>query len=630
MLERVSRGEIVKEQWTFYPQGGGPKTLLLTVSGIRIDGGRIAILAETEQPDKETFNEGTVRGVGMLMHLPFAVSQFSIDGNLMYQNPAALSYFGTPPATLENPQDLFLCQFVDRELGKSALKQVQEGNNYSVEVELYTQLGPRWFSVDLRRTRDPVTSEYIILHSARDISDIVNAREETNRAAMKSEFIAVMAHEIRTPLHQIVGYLDLLALTKLSKEQLGTIKEVQSSTSLLMSIVNDLLDFSKLESCQVQVESVSFSMTGVCNGCIAAAESDATEKGLTLRSHIASDVPPKFVGDPNRLRQILLNLLTNAVKFTAKGFVSLSVTSADGERIRFEVSDSGIGIDPSHQKIVFEKYRQANASVARNYGGTGLGLAICKGLAELMGGTIDLKSQVDKGTTVVVEIPFHLPKEVTNESADPEERDALAEETEGLRLLVVEDNKINQKVARSILQRMGHTVTVAENGQLALDELRKRHYDLVLMDVQMPVMDGIECTKQIRGILGLRREDLPVVGVTASFQHSDLEYYQRIGMNTCLGKPLRMLKLKQVISDTFQCIDRKRLPLPLPTAERCLDHKRLLPSLRPGDPSTVLIATGKCSSDDDDHSRISNGVGFIASHTTEHTQKRLKHSNDSI
>jgi signal transduction histidine kinase len=244
--------------------------------------------------ETETFNEGRVQGVEMLwQQLPFAVAQFLIEGKLVYQNPAALSFFETLPASMENPQDHFLCQFVDREQDKSALKQVQGGKKLQCRGGLYTQQGPQWISLDLPRTKDPVTSENIILHSVQDISNIINACLETNQAAMKGEFITVMANKIHTPLHQIVGYLDLLALTMLSKDQLETIKEVQKLPALLMLIINDLLDFSMLKSCQVQVERVGFSMTGVCNGCIAASKSNAAEKGLMLQSHIASDLPPR-------------------------------------------------------------------------------------------------------------------------------------------------------------------------------------------------------------------------------------------------------------------------------------------------------------------------------------------------
>jgi two-component system, sensor histidine kinase len=338
----------------------------------------------------------------------------------------------------------------------------------------------------------------------------------------------------------------------LTTEQLEHLKQVQSSTSLLMSIINDLLDYSKLECGQVQVEAVNFALEGVIEGCVASVRPAAERKLLALQNHIDANVPMKLIGDPNRLRQVLLNLLSNAVKFTDAGSVSVSVSSVerngDCHRLRFEVIDTGIGIEPTEQEVVFDKYRQANASVARHFGGTGLGLAICKGLTELMGGFIGLESEVGKGTTMFFEIPFQLDSPTREQSERIDENDTTSDSC-SLRILVAEDNKINQKVMRSMLQRLGHDVTIAENGQVALDELNRAIFDLVLMDVQMPVMDGIECTKQIRKLGATNSGNpsmamVPVIGLTASFQNADLEYYQELGMNACLGKPLRLEQLK--------------------------------------------------------------------------------------
>jgi two-component system, sensor histidine kinase len=235
--------------------------------------------------------------------------------------------------------------------------------------------------------------------------------------------------------------------------------------------------------------------------------------------------------------------------------VSVSVSSVErdlnSQRLRFEVIDTGIGIDPLEQEVVFEKYRQANASVARHFGGTGLGLAICKGLSELMGGFIGLESEVGKGTTMFFEIPFRLTNP-DREQCETEENGNVDSTTCPLHVLVAEDNKINQKVMRSMLERLGHHVTIAENGQVALEELHRSNFDLVLMDVQMPVMDGIECTKQIRSATNTKTAMIPVIGLTASFQNADLEYYRELGMNACLGKPLRLEQLKRAVSSAAQ------------------------------------------------------------------------------
>jgi signal transduction histidine kinase/CheY-like chemotaxis protein len=564
ILSRLRRNEVVTEQWTLYPKGKGATHTRITCSAIRIHDGRIAMLVEAELLDKTDVLESTVRDLEMLRHLPFSVCQYSLDGKLIYQNPEAARVFGTTSSTslpsesshsgTDEASNEFLHLFVDSDLGKATLEQARSGQEVSGEIEYLTQQGPKWFSVGLRRTRDPVSSQSVILFSARDISEIRKARKETSRAELKSEFMAVMAHEIRTPLHQIVGYLDLLEMSRLTAEQLEHLRQVQSSTSLLMSIINDLLDYSKLECGQVQTEAVNFALEGLVEGCVASVRPEADRKMLTLQSQLDDNVPMKLIGDPNRLRQILLNLLSNAVKFTDAGSVSVSVSSVertgDSHRLRFEVIDSGIGIDPLEQEVVFDKYRQANASVARHFGGTGLGLAICKGLSELMGGFIGLESEVGKGTTMFFEIPFQLIDPIREQHSDNESKNEESTDACSLRILVAEDNKINQKVMLSMLQRLGHDVTIAENGQVALDELSRASFDLVLMDVQMPIMDGIECTKQIRraGTTNWNVDAVPVIGLTASFQNADLEYYQGIGMDACLGKPLRLEQLKQAIA----------------------------------------------------------------------------------
>jgi CheY-like chemotaxis protein len=251
-----------------------------------------------------------------------------------------------------------------------------------------------------------------------------------------------------------------------------------------------------------------------------------------------------IVSDPNRLRQIILNLLENAVKFTGLGQIMLRVAVVDAEWLEFEVSDTGMGIDAAEQDIVFEKYRVARP---RNYGGTGLGLAICRGFVEAMGGTIRLHSELQKGSTFSIKIPLQVPRKrrATSEASTAE---VVQPECRSLRILVAEDNKINQKVVRAMLHRIGHTVTLAENGQVAVEALKKNKFDLVLMDKMMPVMDGIEATKEIRK-MGLSKDTLPIVGLTARFQHSELDYYLECGMNACVGKPVKLESLKRVIAE---------------------------------------------------------------------------------
>jgi signal transduction histidine kinase/ActR/RegA family two-component response regulator len=598
LWEQLQLQKVIQEEWTFYPKGRAT-TLSMTLSAIAIDAdGRVGCLAEAELPNKDAFLESTVRGIELLRHLPFAVAQFSMEGSLLFQNPESIRLFGTndicflsssssscsngkknnsssgtrsnpiksspSPEQEQTPMDEeesvdFLRHFVDPEYGIMALHQVQEGHDFHGEAQYHTLQGKKWFAVTLRRTRDPVTSHFVILHSVRDISDIIQARQETTRA---KQFLAVMAHEIRTPLHQIIGSVDLLEedVQKLYEgELLNSVQQIKSSSSLLMSIINDLLDYSKLEVGQMQMENVTFALDGVMDGCLACVKPEAERKSLLLSSSTdATSQRVHLIGDPNRLRQIILNLLSNAVKFTDHGSVQLAVSAlkktADMQKLRFAVTDTGIGIDAAEQGAVFEKYRQANASVARHFGGTGLGLAICKGLVELLGGTIGLDSKLGRGTTVSFEITFRIPNHMSNSatpgSVDLASSSSLTKNTApSWHVLIVEDNTVNQKVLQAMLRRLGHVTTTAEHGEVALEEMQRNRFDLILMDVQMPVMDGIACTQHIRTKLGFDKHQVRIIGLTAGFLNSEKEYYENeVGMNCCLGKPIRMEALKQAIA----------------------------------------------------------------------------------
>ena len=558
LLRRLSRKPL---QWTYYPKGKGPTTVNVCLSGIFVEGGRLLMLNEAASVATDEIDQSSLRGIEMLRHLPVSVCQFNIEGEIMHQNPEALDVFGSPERKRkasslvgdpgQKEENHFCSRFVDKELGNRVFEEVaKNGNDYCVEAQQYTKSGPRWTAIKVRRARDPVTESPVILYSARDITDVIEAKKEADEANMqKSEFLAVMAHEIRTPLHQVIGFIELLGQTDLTIEQTEFVHLLNSSALSLMAIINDLLDYTKLEAGKMDLESIPFEPKGVVDGIVAAIEGKVKAKGLEIQCFQSSGIPVKIVGDPNRLRQILLNLVNNATKFSHKGTIRVSMARIKEDPLghvvlRFCVEDTGIGISPEHQQHIFKKYKQADPSVARNYGGTGLGLAICQSLVNLMGGKIGVESEVGKGSNFWFELPFQ--RCLTRSKVDIEKD--LGCNLSGLKILVAEDNKVNQKVVAAMLKRMGHLVTLVDNGRKAIEIMERQQFDVILMDVQMPVLDGIEATKEIRS----RGWKSPVIGLTASFQRSEIDYYREIGMDSCISKPVLLKDLRATI---FQSVN---------------------------------------------------------------------------
>lgn len=570
-LRRFEKGERARESWTMYPNGVRTTTKE-TCSGIHIDPGHVAILCECDLVTlREDIDHASLRGVEMLRHLPIAVSQFDMNGTMIEENPEALGLFGEIACCSRNgrniqretaPCDCFSHRFVDRNLGKSILIQVQmDGADCSIEAQQHTVTGPRWSAIKVRKSIDVVSQEPCILYSARDITEVIHAKNEAKRLNMeKSEMLAVLAHEIRTPLHQVIGYIDLLERMELSQKQAEAVRQLQSSTAALSSVVNAVLDFTKLEAGKMEMERIPFDPCAVCAGCVETTGALAEKKNLTIQSQFESSILGGFVfGDPNRIRQIVLNLLSNAVKFTPEnGQITLTLKSSPlvGENeegrhmLTFSVQDNGIGVAKDQLQHIFSKYKQATISIARQFGGTGLGLAICKSLTDAMEGYIEVKSELNEGTEFIVHIPVDLCDRPNTTEEETSKKEDLRTRKQ-LNVLVAEDNRVNQKLVASMLKHVGHVAKVVANGQEALAEVENRTvaYDIILMDVQMPVMDGMEATKAIRS-KGWTKSSLPIIGLTASFQTAQLKDYQDIGMNYCIGKPVRMKALKEIIDMT--------------------------------------------------------------------------------
>ncbi len=369
-----------------------------------------------------------------------------------------------------------------------------------------------------------------------------DAAEAANRA--KSEFLANMSHEIRTPMNGVIGMTTLALDTPPGPEHRGYLETARNSAQSLLGLINDILDFSKIEANKLQIDNAPFAVDELLVQLTTPLRLKAEARGLHFAIETAPDVPAWLYGDQVRLRQILVNLVENAVKFTAAGHVALSVRRAAGDpdRIRFDISDTGIGIAKDKQQLIFEAFAQADGSTTRRYGGTGLGLSITAKLVALMAGSLSLESELGRGSCFSVELP--LPAAAAAPVA-PAAATAPAPRAAGggLHVLLAEDNPVNQLVARRYLERAGHSVVVADNGFTAVAAYQREPFDLVLMDLQMPEMDGLEATAGIRRIEAERGTRTPIVALTAHATAGDRERCEAASMDGYASKPIQREQL---------------------------------------------------------------------------------------
>lgn len=477
--------------------------------------------------------------------------KWALGGVLVFVAAAGLSRFTIK--LLARP--LLLLEEGIQSVGEGRLEPIQVSNTRD-EIEF---LGNSFnHMIDcLNASRNEVRQNQELLEERIRIrtEELEHAMQRAQAASQaKSEFLANMSHELRTPMNGVLGMIDIVLDGPLTAEQREQLETSQRCANSLLSLLNDILDLSKIEAGKMVLERIPFDIRALIDEAVRAHRPRATHKGITVSVDVAHDVPRRITADPLRIRQILSNLLSNAMKFTERGSVKVRVLrlpQTSGHELAFEVSDTGVGIPADKLSCIFEKFTQADGSITRKYGGTGLGLAITRKLVDMHEGRITVESEPGKGSTFRVCLPSSVCHEQSPAGAEPPiaEFSGLPPSSDGNgpAILVVEDNHVNQKVVTAILRKRGYHVDVANHGREALEYLDLLAYSLILMDVQMPILDGLETTRVIRR--DKRFANLPIVAMTAHAMSGDRERCLAAGMNGYLAKPLNPTTLVRVVEE---------------------------------------------------------------------------------
>ncbi|MCG8639631.1 MAG: ATP-binding protein [Desulfobacterales bacterium] len=483
------------------------------------------------------------------------------EGTIIFANVMAYRIFGYDASIYEllgrNIIDLMYRQ-KDRDEHTSFLKKYREGKKPPMvlsvgrDVDACSKDGT-WIPVNLAvREERSIKGKIVFVAFMTDLSSLQRAKDQAEDAArQKATFMANMSHEIRTPMNSIIGRADLLKKEKnLPEDVMENIDTIHVASQTLLGIINDILDFSKIEANKLELEKTCFSPRKLLEDVLKMIETNAVAKGLSLSLEVDTKVPEVVIGDPTRLHQVLVNLLSNAIKFTQKGGIVVGAKTIDhsgfNAELQFSVKDSGIGIDPEKQKLIFEPFSQEDDSTTRKFGGTGLGLSISKKFVSLMKGKIWVESKKKQGSIFYFTAVFGIADECFLED---EEEEILPEDIGKIKILLVDDNISNIALMKMYLKKTACTIVTADNGKDALEKYKKGAYDLVLMDVEMPVMDGWTATKEIRKWERKKAaKETPIVMLTAHALSEHKEKADQIGSTDFMTKPLKQTYLFQTIA----------------------------------------------------------------------------------
>ncbi|PHS24143.1 MAG: hypothetical protein COA84_09880 [Robiginitomaculum sp.] len=476
------------------------------------------------------------------------------EGNITYMSDNAKTLFGVAPEELIGKPTYLLAPDLKprHQEWLAAMGQSESGLESEIRMTPLNGDPDRWMRTTCRTLTDDEGKLIGFRGIAFDVTarkqaalEILNAKKAAEAAAEeRARFLSTMSHEIRTPLNAMIGMTDLLLDMPQSDEQKHLINSANTAGKHLLGLVNDILDFSKLDAGKLVVEQTPFDLHAETMAVQDMLANSAAEKGLNLTVKLDNDAKGQFIGDPSRIRQILVNLISNALKFTAKGEVSIHIHRAKNKRMRFSVTDTGTGIDKKVLPTLFSDFSQADSSITRKFGGTGLGLAICKRLTEVMGGEIGVSSTLAEGSTFWFEIPLQVEK--ASKSKPKEKSKTKARKTDKawkLHILVAEDNPANQLLIKTLLTRMGHTLVITNDGSEAIEAALTESFDLVLMDVRMPKLDGVSATRLLREA-GCH---IPVIALTAHILADEKDRFSAAGMDDWLSKPFDARKLAETM-----------------------------------------------------------------------------------